>query len=151
MFNSVEIEILILDLSSLILALWNSLGTSWKLILIFTLIFWLMFVFVYYLLSLMKKIFPKIEMKVYKQKLMSYELKLLELREKFESKEISKNRYLLLSNNIKEEIHLTNEYKKLMQFKDLLEKCLALDPKNRLSPEEALMHPFINIQAYKKN
>ena len=109
MFNSVEIEILILDLSSLILALWNSLGTSWKLILIFSLIFWPMFVFVYYLLSLMKKIFPKIEMKVYKQKLMSYELKLLELREKFESKEISKNRYLLLSNNIKEEIQDINQ------------------------------------------
>ena len=54
MFNSVEIEILILDLSSLILALWNSLGTSWKLILIFSLIFWPMFVFVYYLLSLIK-------------------------------------------------------------------------------------------------
>ena len=39
MFDSVEIEILILDLSSLILALWNSLGTSWKLILIFFLNF----------------------------------------------------------------------------------------------------------------
>ena len=109
MFNSVEIEILILDLSSLILALWNSLGTNWKLILIFSLNFWPIFLFVYYVLSLKNKSFPIDEMKVYKQKLMSYELKLLELREKFESKEISKNRYLLLSNNIKEEIQDINQ------------------------------------------
>jgi serine/threonine-protein kinase PRP4 len=33
--------------------------------------------------------------------------------------------------------------KQLFQFKDLLEKCLQLDPKNRITPDEALLHPFI--------
>ena len=39
----------------------------------------------------------------------------------------------------------TQEQQKLVgQLKDFLEKCLALDPKNRISPEEALMHPFLH-------
>lgn len=31
----------------------------------------------------------------------------------------------------------------MRQLGDLLEKCLALDPQKRLSPEEALQHPFL--------
>ncbi|CAD8094624.1 unnamed protein product [Paramecium primaurelia] len=37
------------------------------------------------------------------------------------------------------------DQKMLLQFKDLLEKCLQLDPKNRITPEDALYHPFINV------
>lgn len=33
--------------------------------------------------------------------------------------------------------------RKMRQLGDLLEKCLALDPQKRLSPEEALQHPFL--------
>lgn len=35
------------------------------------------------------------------------------------------------------------ESKLLMSFVDLLEKCLALDPSKRITPREALVHPFI--------
>ncbi|GIX66266.1 cell-cycle-associated protein kinase PRP4, putative [Babesia caballi] len=33
--------------------------------------------------------------------------------------------------------------RKMRQLGDLLERCLALDPAKRLSPEEALQHPFV--------
>ncbi|CDJ40988.1 membrane-attack complex / perforin domain-containing protein, putative [Eimeria tenella] len=33
--------------------------------------------------------------------------------------------------------------KKLKQFGDLIEKCLILDPQKRLTPDEALQHPFV--------
>ena len=36
--------------------------------------------------------------------------------------------------------------KKLVLFKDFLERCLALTPKSRLTPDEALKHPFLNYQ-----
>ncbi|THV06878.1 kinase-like protein [Dendrothele bispora CBS 962.96] len=36
-----------------------------------------------------------------------------------------------------------DESKLLMSFIDLLDKCLALDPARRISPKEALTHPFI--------
>ncbi len=36
-----------------------------------------------------------------------------------------------------------DELKLLLGFVDLLEKCLQLDPTRRLSPREALMHPFV--------
>jgi len=39
----------------------------------------------------------------------------------------------------------TEEMKKIKNFVDLLDKCLVLDPKGRLTPEDALKHPFINI------
>lgn len=42
------------------------------------------------------------------------------------------------------------ETKKLKSFKDLLDKCLALDPKCRLTPEDALLHPFIRTYSVKK-
>ena len=35
-----------------------------------------------------------------------------------------------------------NPKKELLEFKDLLEKCLAVDPERRISPEEALRHNF---------
>ncbi len=43
------------------------------------------------------------------------------------------------------EIELSEEdQKKLAQLKELLERCLTLDPNKRLTPDEALSHPFIN-------
>ncbi|CAD8204940.1 unnamed protein product [Paramecium octaurelia] len=45
----------------------------------------------------------------------------------------------------KEQSLNAEDQKMLLQFKDLLQKCLQLDPKNRITPEEALYHPFINI------
>lgn len=36
-----------------------------------------------------------------------------------------------------------DESKILMAFTDLLDKCLALDPARRITPKEALSHPFI--------
>ncbi|CDJ66310.1 CMGC kinase, Dyrk family, putative, partial [Eimeria necatrix] len=33
--------------------------------------------------------------------------------------------------------------KKMKQFGDLIEKCLILDPQKRLTPDEALQHPFV--------
>ena len=35
------------------------------------------------------------------------------------------------------------ETKMLTSFIDLLDKCLALDPSRRITPREALAHPFI--------
>ena len=35
------------------------------------------------------------------------------------------------------------ENKLLMSFVDLLDKCLVLDPTKRITPKEALIHPFI--------
>lgn len=36
-----------------------------------------------------------------------------------------------------------DEGKLLASFIDLLDKCLALDPAKRITPKEALTHPFI--------
>jgi serine/threonine-protein kinase PRP4 len=36
-----------------------------------------------------------------------------------------------------------DERRLLTSFVDLLEKCLALDPTRRITPKEALVHPFI--------
>lgn len=36
-----------------------------------------------------------------------------------------------------------DEGKLLASFIDLLDKCLALDPAKRITPKEALGHPFI--------
>ena len=36
-----------------------------------------------------------------------------------------------------------DEAKTLTAFIDLLDKCLALDPVKRITPKEALTHPFI--------
>lgn len=33
--------------------------------------------------------------------------------------------------------------RKMKQLGDLLEKCLVLDPQKRLTPDEALQHPFV--------
>lgn len=37
-----------------------------------------------------------------------------------------------------------SDKKVLLSLKDLLDKCLCLDPSKRLTPEEALKHPFIS-------
>lgn len=34
------------------------------------------------------------------------------------------------------------DYKELEMFRDLLDKCLKLDPEERITPNQALMHPF---------
>lgn len=48
------------------------------------------------------------------------------------------------------EIDLSEEdRKKIAQLKDLLERCLTLDPNRRLTPEEALKHQFINYDLQK--
>ncbi|KDQ18713.1 hypothetical protein BOTBODRAFT_52647 [Botryobasidium botryosum FD-172 SS1] len=36
-----------------------------------------------------------------------------------------------------------DELKLIISFIDLLDKCLALDPARRMTPKEALMHPFV--------
>lgn len=36
-----------------------------------------------------------------------------------------------------------DENKLILAFIDLLDKCLALDPGRRITPREALNHPFI--------
>ena len=36
-----------------------------------------------------------------------------------------------------------DEMKTLLAFIDLLDKCTALDPAKRITPKEALSHPFI--------
>ena len=36
-----------------------------------------------------------------------------------------------------------DENKMLVSFIDLLDKCLALDPARRITPREALAHPFV--------
>jgi serine/threonine-protein kinase PRP4 len=36
-----------------------------------------------------------------------------------------------------------DERKLLAAFVDLLDRCLALDPARRITPKEALVHPFI--------
>jgi serine/threonine-protein kinase PRP4 len=35
------------------------------------------------------------------------------------------------------------ETRKLQQLRDLIEACLTLDPSKRITPEDALKHPFI--------
>ena len=36
-----------------------------------------------------------------------------------------------------------DETKMVVSFIDLLDKCLVLDPARRLTPKDALMHPFV--------
>ena len=35
------------------------------------------------------------------------------------------------------------EYKKVVELKDLLERCLTLDPAKRIQPKDALSHSFL--------
>jgi serine/threonine-protein kinase PRP4 len=36
------------------------------------------------------------------------------------------------------------EARKLQQLRDLIEQCLLIDPARRITPEDALKHPFIH-------
>jgi serine/threonine-protein kinase PRP4 len=36
-----------------------------------------------------------------------------------------------------------DELKQLQHFVDLLDKCLQLDPARRITPRDALLHPFL--------
>lgn len=36
-----------------------------------------------------------------------------------------------------------DELKQLLSLVDLLDKCLQLDPPKRLTPRDALLHPFV--------
>jgi serine/threonine-protein kinase PRP4 len=36
-----------------------------------------------------------------------------------------------------------DELKQLQHFIDLLDKCLQLDPSRRITPRDALLHPFL--------
>jgi serine/threonine-protein kinase PRP4 len=36
-----------------------------------------------------------------------------------------------------------DELKMMLSFVDLLDKCLQMDPARRISPREALLHPFL--------
>jgi serine/threonine-protein kinase PRP4 len=37
-----------------------------------------------------------------------------------------------------------DEIKQLTSFVDLLDKCLQLDPTKRITPRDALLHPFVS-------
>lgn len=37
-----------------------------------------------------------------------------------------------------------DELKQMLSFVDLLEKCLQLDPARRITPRDALLHPFLS-------
>jgi serine/threonine-protein kinase PRP4 len=36
-----------------------------------------------------------------------------------------------------------DEIKQMTSFVDLLDKCLQLDPAKRITPRDALLHPFV--------
>ena len=43
----------------------------------------------------------------------------------------------------RKELLTEKELKKVQSLKDLLERCFTLDPAKRISPQEALLHPFL--------
>lgn len=43
------------------------------------------------------------------------------------------------------------EPKELQSFRDFLERCLALNPKDRITPQEAIEHPFLHYQTKLEN
>jgi serine/threonine-protein kinase PRP4 len=43
----------------------------------------------------------------------------------------------------KKELMTEKELKKVQSLKDLLERCFTLDPAKRITPQEALLHPFL--------
>eukprot|EP01017_Pseudomicrothorax_dubius_P032767 TRINITY_DN4324_c0_g1_i10.p1 TRINITY_DN4324_c0_g1~~TRINITY_DN4324_c0_g1_i10.p1 ORF type:complete len:622 (-),score=149.77 TRINITY_DN4324_c0_g1_i10:97-1962(-) len=43
-----------------------------------------------------------------------------------------------------------DDQKTLKTFVDFLEKCLALDPSKRLTPEDGLSHPFIRVSSFNR-
>lgn len=49
-----------------------------------------------------------------------------------------------LLNLLRKNGQFEEDLKVLLNFKDFLENCLALNPKNRLTPEAAFLHPFLN-------
>ena len=51
-----------------------------------------------------------------------------------------------LLGRLKRDCRFEEDSKTLNNFRDFLENCLALNPKNRLTPETAFQHPFLNYQ-----
>jgi serine/threonine protein kinase len=49
-----------------------------------------------------------------------------------------------LLNLLRKHERFTEDPRRLASFRDFLEGCLALNPKNRFSPEQAFQHPFLN-------
>jgi len=43
----------------------------------------------------------------------------------------------------RKEVMTEKEMKKVLSLKDLLEKCFVLDPAKRITPQDALLHPFL--------
>ena len=46
---------------------------------------------------------------------------------------------------LKAAAHKGEDMKGLQHFTDFLDKCLVIDPKKRMTAEEALAHPFLNL------
>ena len=46
-------------------------------------------------------------------------------------------------------VNTNDDLKDLQIFKDFLDKVLAIDPNKRLSPEDALKHPFLDFKLHK--
>lgn len=49
-----------------------------------------------------------------------------------------------LLNLLRKHERFAEDPRRLALFRDFLEGCLSLNPKNRLSPEQAFQHPFLN-------
>lgn len=63
------------------------------------------------------------------------------------SKPVRDLRARLLPSAIVQSRMRDDELKFLLSFVDLLDKCLQLDPAKRITPREALQHPFLRAGA----
>jgi serine/threonine protein kinase len=46
---------------------------------------------------------------------------------------------------VREASHKGEDARAVQVFAEFLDKCLTIDPKKRMSAEEALAHPFMNL------
>jgi serine/threonine-protein kinase PRP4 len=63
------------------------------------------------------------------------------------SKPVRDLRARLLPSAVAQSRMRDDELKFLLAFVDLLDKCLQLDPAKRITPKEALQHPFLRAGA----